>query len=201
MRLVSATPAKAATTHNGIFALFHKMLPWHDFSHLVGLLITHQLISLKIHSPCRNDLNSLWRSSSVIFNPTDLNVTFSSIKDRAMASAPSPGNEQLIQTIKARGFFSPQDATKGSEAEAFQKKGFPITTVDGIKFCKGHTFGDPVRGLSPLPYIWSHTMGSWLLDSSSLLLNGLNWDRLPIYFPFQPVRTASSPERPKIRVL
>ncbi len=70
----------------------------------------------------------------------------------ALPAAPLLSSDQLIQIIKAKGFFSQEDAPKGSEAEAFKGKGFPITTVDGIEFCKGHTFGDPVRELYTLSF-------------------------------------------------
>ncbi len=70
----------------------------------------------------------------------------------ALPAAPLLSSDQLIQIIKAKGFFSEEDAPKGSEAEAFKGKGFPITTVDGIEFCKDHTFGDPVRELYTLSF-------------------------------------------------
>lgn len=44
----------------------------------------------------------------------------------------------------ADGFLTLKDTTKGSEAEDFARKGFPITSVEGIEFCKAHTFDDPV---------------------------------------------------------
>lgn len=55
-----------------------------------------------------------------------------------MAAASLSSSDQLIQIINAKGFFSQEDAPKGSEAEAFKGKGFPITTVDGIEFCQNY---------------------------------------------------------------
>lgn len=69
-----------------------------------------------------------------------------------MASTTSSSVEQLIQTINADGFFSSIDASKGLEAEEFARKRFPITTVEGIEFCKVHTFGDPVSGPYPFSF-------------------------------------------------
>lgn len=63
-----------------------------------------------------------------------------------MASVTSPGVQQLIQSINVDGFFSLKDPAKGSQAEEFARKQFPITTVEGIEFAKAHTFDDLVSG-------------------------------------------------------
>ena len=65
--------------------------------------------------------------------------------DEIMTSAAFPSAEQLIQKINVDGFFFLQDASKGSEAEEFKRKKFPITTVGGLEFYKAHTLSDPVR--------------------------------------------------------
>jgi len=67
-----------------------------------------------------------------------------------MASTTAPSVEQLIQAIKVDGFFFLKDAARGSEAEGFARKNFPITTIEGLEFCKVHTFGDPVSRAFPL---------------------------------------------------
>lgn len=67
-----------------------------------------------------------------------------------MASATPSSVEHLLQTVNADGFFALKDAAKGSEAEEFAKKDFPITTVDGLQFCKVHIFNDRVSRLYPL---------------------------------------------------
>jgi len=90
-----------------------------------------------------------------------------------MASATSPSVEHLLQTINTDGFFSLKDAAKGSEAEEFARKKFPITTVDGLEFCKFHTFGDPVSRPYPLSSHSVNIVNSGLLGSSSLPLTGL----------------------------
>lgn len=69
--------------------------------------------------------------------------------DPAMASATSPSVEQLVQHIKTDGFLFLKDAAKGVQAEEFGRKQFPITTNEGIDFCKAHTFHDPVRRCYP----------------------------------------------------
>ena len=70
--------------------------------------------------------------------------------DKSMASTTAPSVEQLIRDMKVDGFFLLKDAAKGSEAEGFARKHFPITTVEGLEFCKVHTFGDPVSRAYPL---------------------------------------------------
>ena len=63
----------------------------------------------------------------------------------AMASATSPTIDEMVQAIKTDGFLFLKDAAKGVQAEEFGGKRFPITTNEGIDFCKAHTFRDPVR--------------------------------------------------------
>jgi len=93
--------------------------------------------------------------------------------DEIMASATSPAVKHLLQTINADGFFSMKDAAKGSEAKEFARKEYPITTVDGLEFCKVHTFGDPVSRRYPFSPHPSNTVNSELVGSSSLPLTGL----------------------------
>lgn len=67
-----------------------------------------------------------------------------------MASTTAPSVKQMIRDVKEDGFFLLKDAAKGSEAEGFARKQFPITTVEGLEFCKVHTFDDPVSRAYPL---------------------------------------------------
>ncbi len=73
-------------------------------------------------------------------------------RHKVMTAASLLSSDQLIQIIKAKSFFSQENASKNSEVEAFKEKGFSITTVDGIEFCKDHTFDDPVRKLYTLSF-------------------------------------------------
>ena len=61
-----------------------------------------------------------------------------------MASTTCSDVQQLVETINSDGFISMKDAAKGSEADEFARKGFPIPTVEGIEFCKVHIFDDPL---------------------------------------------------------
>ena len=62
-----------------------------------------------------------------------------------MAPATSLTIDEMVQAIKTDGFLFLKDAAKGVQAEEFGGKRFPITTNEGIDFCKAHTFRDPVR--------------------------------------------------------
>lgn len=67
-----------------------------------------------------------------------------------MASATTLSVEHILQTVKIDRFFYLKDAAKGGEAAEFARKDFPIITVDGLQFCKVHTFNNPVSRLYPL---------------------------------------------------
>ena len=118
-----------------------------------------------------------------------------------MASATLPTVQYLLQNINADGLFILKDATKGSEAEQFAGKNFPITTVDGLEFCKVHTFGDPVSRPCSLFLYQSDIINSELLDSSSLLLTGLVLGCTPTCSLSQAACMASSREYRRTRVL
>lgn len=64
--------------------------------------------------------------------------------DPAMASATPLTVEDMVQIIKADGFLFLKDAAKGVQAEEFGRKQFPITTSEGLDFCKAHTLRDSV---------------------------------------------------------
>ena len=89
-----------------------------------------------------------------------------------MASPTSPDVEHLLQIINANGFFSLKDAAKGSEADKFARKKFPITTIDGLEFCKVHTFADPVSRPYPVSSYLVNIVDSGSLGSLSLPLTG-----------------------------
>ncbi len=73
-------------------------------------------------------------------------------RHKVMTAASLLSSDQLIQIIKAKGFFSQENASKSSKVEAFKEKGFSITTVDDIEFCKDHTFDDSIRKLYTLSF-------------------------------------------------
>jgi hypothetical protein len=108
-----------------------------------------------------------------------------------MASATSPSVERLVQHIKTDGFLYLKDAAKGVQAEEFGRKQFPITTNEGIDFCKAHTFHDPVRRCYPhstssnIPS--SEFPGSW-----SLFLTVPAWECSPSFILSRAARTTSS---------
>ena len=70
--------------------------------------------------------------------------TISSL-DEFMASATSPNVQGMIEAINRDGFLYLKDPVKGLQVDEFARKGFPITTIEGVDFCKVHTFDDPVR--------------------------------------------------------
>ncbi|KAL9011679.1 MAG: hypothetical protein Q9173_003495 [Seirophora scorigena] len=73
-----------------------------------------------------------------------------------MASATPSSVEHLLQAVNTDGFFALKDAAKGLEADEFAKKDFPIATVDGLQFCKVHTFDDPrITGFLESTFDWS----------------------------------------------
>jgi len=64
-----------------------------------------------------------------------------------MTSTASLGVPQLMDTINRDGLIYLKDAAKALQANEFARKGFPITTVEGVNFCKIHTSDDLVSKL------------------------------------------------------
>lgn len=64
--------------------------------------------------------------------------------DEVMTSTTSSSVQHLVDGLKKDGFVYMKDVLKGLQADEFARKHFPMTTIEGVNFCKVHTFDDPV---------------------------------------------------------
>lgn len=94
---------------------------------------------------------AVWWSFSILYCITSF-LSLINHQHKVMTAASLLSSDQLIQIIKAKDFFSQENAFKSSKVKAFKEKEFSITTVNDIKFCKDHTFDDSIKELYTLSF-------------------------------------------------
>ncbi|KAI9749076.1 MAG: hypothetical protein M4579_007011 [Chaenotheca gracillima] len=72
-----------------------------------------------------------------------------------MALSASPSVEQMIRDINKDGFCVLKDAAKGQAAQEFETKKTPITTAEGLDFCRAHGFDPRITGIVESIFDWS----------------------------------------------